>query len=79
MRDINSLILKIEALEKEIEEAKNGKRSEAYLINLGQQLTELRREKNILLEKEKRSLFYFLFFTIFVQNNFFIYFWSSCS
>ena len=65
MRDLGEKIIKvkgkIDSLENEIDEAKKEQRSEAYLIALRQQLIELRKTENILLEishKRKGSYFF---------------------
>ena len=64
--EIKKMTVKIELLENEILVAKQCNRSEAYLINLGAQLNnlgaqlvELRKEKNILLSISQKSGIYF--------------------
>ena len=53
--EIAVLKLKIGSLEDDIAAAKKEGKSEPYLINLGQQLVELRREKNLLLEHQRNQ------------------------
>jgi len=53
--NIGRLEKKIADLEDEFEVSKKSGRSEAYMIVLKNEIVELRREKNILLEKQKVS------------------------
>jgi len=52
--EIKKLKIKIEELENEIADAKKEKRSEAYLIVTKNELVELRKKENILLEKSQK-------------------------
>ena len=55
IEEIKKLATKIEALESEIAEAnKEVPPHREFLINLGQQLVEARKKKNILLEREQK-------------------------
>ena len=53
--DMSKLNKEIEDLKIKIAAAEAGEKSEPYLINLGQQLTELRREKNLLLDQSFKA------------------------
>jgi len=52
---MESLDEEIAVLKLDIAAAKKEGKSEPYLINLGQQLVELRREKNLLLEHQRNQ------------------------